>query len=463
VSMNVLIVDDEPGLRNGLAKLLTLEGYAALEAASAAEVRKILLTHEIHLMLLDLRLGEQDGLALLREVKMEEPALPVIIITGHGDIYSAVECMKAGATNYIPKPIDHGLLLSIVQKESIALRDRLATLGFRESLRSAARTRLVPSSSAEMKEIERIVEKVRDSDVPVLLLGETGTGKEVIAKIIHYTGAYCDRPFVGLNCASLNENLLESELFGHEKGAFSGAIARKIGRFELAGTGTLFLDEIGDMSLSMQSKLLRVLQERTLERVGGTKPVSVYCRLIAATNKDLAALRSRGEFREDLYYRLSTVTLKLPPLRDRTRDIPALVRTFVEEANAAYGRNVTSIPDRIMRSLTTHSWPGNIRQLKNVIANAVILSDGEEISGLEYGDAGRAEEEILIDKDLPSTVARYSSEIEKKIIRAVLEKNQGNITKSATRLGISRKTLYEKIRRHELWQQTPGVLEVEDQ
>ena len=414
MSMNVLIVDDEPGLRSGLAKLLALQGYTTLEATSAAEVRKLLLTTEIHLMLLDLRLGDQDGLALLKEVKAEEPTIPVIIITGHGDIYSAVECMKAGATNYIPKPIDSGLLLSIIEKESLALRDRLTTLGFRESLRSAARTRLVPSSSAEMKEIERIVEKVRDSDVPVLLLGETGTGKEVIAKTIHYTGAYCDRPFVGLNCASLNENLLESELFGHEKGAFSGAIARKIGRFELAGSGTLFLDEIGDMSLSMQSKLLRVLQEKTLERVGGTKPVSVYCRLIAATNKDLGALRARGEFREDLYYRLSTVTLKLPPLRDRTRDIPALVRTFVEEANAAYGRNVRSIPDRIMRSLTTHPWPGNIRQLKNVIANAVILSDGEEISGLEYGDAGKSEEEILIDQDLPTTVARYSREVEKK-------------------------------------------------
>jgi DNA-binding NtrC family response regulator len=450
--MNVLIVDDEPGLRNGLAKLLTLQGYTTLEAATTAEVRKLLLTNEIHLMLLDLRLGEQDGLALLKEVKAEEPAIPVIIITGHGDIYSAVECMKAGATNYIPKPVDHGLLLSIIEKEGVALRDRLATVGFRESLRSASRTRLVPSTSAEMKEIERIVEKVRDSDVPVLLFGETGTGKEVIAKIIHYTGAYRDRPFVGLNCASLNENLLESELFGHERGAFSGAIGRKIGRFELAGSGTLFLDEIGDMSLSMQSKLLRVLQEKTLERVGGTKPVSVYCRLIAATNKDLAAMRARGDFREDLYYRLSTVTLKLPPLRDRVRDIPALVRTFVEEANAAYGRSVTTIPDRVMRSLTSHSWPGNIRQLKNVIANAVILSDGEEISGLEYGDGGAQEEEILIDKDLPSTVARYSDEIEKKIIRAVLEKNRGNITKSATHLGISRKTLYEKIRRHELWQ-----------
>ncbi len=460
--MNILIIDDEPGLRSGLAKLLALQGYTTLEAASGAEVRKLLLTTEIHLMLLDLRLGDQDGLALLKEVKAEEPTIPVIIITGHGDIYSAVECMKAGATNYVPKPIDHALLLSIIEKEGAALRDRLTTLGFRESLRAATRTRLVPSSSAEMKEVERIVEKVRDSDVPVLLVGETGTGKEVIARIIHYTGAYCDRPFVGLNCASLNENLLESELFGHEKGAFSGAIARKIGRFELAGSGTLFLDEIGDMSLSMQAKLLRVLQEKTLERVGGTKPVSVYCRLIAATNKDLAALRARGEFREDLYYRLSTVTLKLPPLRDRTRDIPALVRTFVEEANAAYGRSVKSIPDQIMRSLTTHPWPGNIRKLKNVIANAVILSDGEEISGLEYGDGGKSEDEIRIDKDLATTVARYSRDIEKKIISSVLQKNKGNITRSATRLGISRKTLYEKIRRYEL-RQGPETGEAGDQ
>ena len=448
--MNILIIDDEPGLRSGLAKLLTLQGYCALEAASAAEARKVLAAADVHLLLLDLRLGPDDGFALLKELKTEEPSIPVIIITGHGDIYSAVECMKAGATNYIPKPVDQGLLLSIIEKEHRALNDRLATFAFRETLRSATRTTLAPSTSAEMKEVERIVEKVKDSDVPVLLLGETGTGKEVIAKTIHYTGVYRDRPFVGVNCASLNENLIESELFGHEKGAFSGAIARKIGRFELAGNGTLFLDEIGDMSLAMQSKLLRVLQERTLERVGGTKTVSVYCRLIAATNKDLTSLRARGAFREDLYYRLSTVTMKLPTLQERSRDIPAFVRLFVEEANAAYGRSVKNVPDSIMRSLVAYPWPGNIRQLKNVIANAVILSDGEEIAGLAYGDGEAVSEEIRMDKDLHTTVARYSTEIERKVIRSVLQKNNGNISKSAVRLGISRKTLYEKIRRHDL-------------
>ena len=448
--INVLIVDDEPGLRNGLSKLLTLQGYRALEAANAADARKVLAASEVHLILLDLRLGQDDGFVLLKELKAEEPAVPVIIITGHGDIYSAVECMKAGATNYIPKPIDHGLLLSIIEKERLALGDRLATFAFRETLRSTTRRQLAPSTSSDMKEIERIVEKVKDSDVPVLLLGETGTGKEVIARTIHYTGIYRDRPFVGLNCASLNENLMESELFGHEKGAFSGAIARKIGRFELAGNGTLFLDEIGDMSFSMQAKLLRVLQERTLERVGGTKPISVYCRLIAATNKDLADLRARGAFREDLYYRLSTVTLKLPTLRERARDIPALVRLFIEESNMAYGRGVKRISDGVLRSLMAHPWPGNIRQLKNVIANAVILSDGEEISDLEHGDGEAAGEEIRFDGDLHATVAHYATDFEKRIIRSVLQQNNGNISRSAVRLGISRKTLYEKIRRLDL-------------
>ena len=448
--MNVLIVDDEPGLTSGLAKLLTLQGYRTYEAASAAAARTVLASAEVHLILLDLRLGQDDGLSLLRELKAEEPSPPVIIITGHGDIYSAVECMKAGATNYIPKPIDHGLLLSILEKERLALRDRLATFAFRESLRSTTKTQIVPSSSAEMKDIDRVIEKVTDSDVPVLLLGETGTGKEVIARTIHYAGAYRDRPFVGLNCASLNENLMESELFGHEKGAFSGAVARKIGRFELAGNGTLFLDEIGDMSLSMQSKLLRVLQERTLERVGGTKSVSVYCRLIAATNKDLASLRARGDFREDLYYRLSTVTMKLPPLRDRAHDIPAFVRQFVQEANASYDRKVKTIPEPLMRRLQAYPWPGNIRQLKNVITNAVILSDGEEITNLVFGDGHAAVGDIPLIGDLPTTMTKYANDAETRIIRTALEKNDRNITRTARALGISRKTLYDKIRRHNL-------------
>jgi two-component system, NtrC family, response regulator AtoC len=450
VYMNVLIVDDEPGITTGLVKLLCLEGYQTHTAASAAAARAVLASTEVHLILLDLRLGQDDGLALLRELKAEEPSPAVVIITGHGDIASAVECMKAGATNYIPKPIDHALLLSILEKERLALRDRLATFAFRESLRSTTKTQLVPSSSAEMKDIERVIEKVTDSDIPVLLLGETGTGKEVIARTIHYAGAYRDRPFVGLNCASLNENLLESELFGHEKGAFSGAVARKIGRFELAGNGTLFLDEIGDMSLSMQSKLLRVLQERTLERVGGTKPVTVYCRLIAATNKDLAGLRASGGFREDLYYRLSIVTLKLPPLRDRARDIPALVDQFILEADASYNRRVKSVPEPLMRRLQSYPWPGNIRQLKNVITNAVILSDGDEICDLEFGDGHAAVGDIPLIGNLSTTVTKYADDAETRIIRTALEKNDRNITHTARELGISRKTLYEKIRRHDL-------------
>jgi DNA-binding NtrC family response regulator len=448
--MNILIVDDEPGLRSGLSKILALQGYRALEASTAAEARRIMGSAEVHLVLLDLKLGSEDGLVLLKSFKAEEPAVPIIIITGHGDVASAVQCMQAGATNYISKPIDNDLLLSILDKERAALSDRHSTLAFRESLRTSTRTRLAPSSSPQMKEIEKVILKIRDSDVPLLLLGETGTGKEVVAKTIHYAGSYRDRPFVGLNCASLNENLLESELFGHEKGAFSGAVARKIGRFELAGNGTLFLDEIGDMSLTMQAKLLRVLQEKTLERVGGTKPVSVYCRLIAATNKDITTLRAEGTFREDLYYRLSTVTLKLPPLRERPRDIPSLVQLFVEEANATYGRSVQRIPDAVMKRLVSYHWPGNIRQLRNVITNSVILSEGEEIAGLELGDSAPPVNELPIDGDLRSMMTRHSSEMEKRIVRTVLQRSNGNITRAASALGISRKTLYEKMRRYGL-------------
>jgi DNA-binding NtrC family response regulator len=465
--MSVLIADDEPGLRSGLAKLLSLQGYRVLEAGSAAEARSVISSAEVNLVLLDLRLGQDDGHALLREIKADEPRMPVIIITGHGDIHSAVECMKAGATNYIPKPIDSGLLFSILEKERAALTDRLSGDAFRESLRSAVRRPRTPSATREMKEIDRVIERVKDSDVPVLLLGETGTGKEVIARTIHYAGSYRDRPFIALNCASLNENLVESELFGHEKGAFTGAAARKIGRFELAGNGTIFLDEIGDMSLPMQSKILRVLQERTMERVGGTRPVSVYCRLIAATNKDINDLRARGLFREDLYYRLSTVTLRLPPLRDRAADIPGLVRLFVDEANASYGRGVRRVPDHIMQLLCAHPWPGNIRQLKNVITNAVILSEGTEIAALSFGDAmddgrlggpaldGAAAHDghadgSMVPGDLRATMARAAARMEKKMIASAMEASEGNVSRAAERLGISRKTLYEKMRRHGL-------------
>ncbi len=464
--MSVLIVDDEPGLRSGIAKLLTLEGYSAHEAASAAEARAVMARAEVHLVLLDLRLGRDDGLAFLRELRAEEPGIPVIIITGHGDVASAVECMKAGATNYILKPVDSGLLYSVLEKERLALGDRLSSDAFRESLRAAVRRKLAPSATREMKEIKRVVEKVKDSDVPVLLLGETGTGKEVIARTIHYTGSYRDRPFVALNCASLSESLLESELFGHEKGAFTGAVSRTVGRFELAGNGTLFLDEIGDMSLGMQAKLLRVLQERTLERVGGTRPVTVYCRLIAATNKDISDLRARGVFRDDLYYRLATVTMRLPPLRERSADIPALVQVFIDEANAAYGRNVRAVAEPILRRLAAHPWPGNIRQLKNVITNAVILAEGDEIAWLDPGDgeaAARGDGEAVLGGqggiplgngagggDLRSTVAHATKDLEKKIITGALGAAGGNITRAAAELGISRKTLYEKMRRHGL-------------
>jgi DNA-binding NtrC family response regulator len=445
--MNVLIIDDEPGLRSGLGKLLALRDYRVLEAAGSAEARAVISRKEVHIILLDLKLGQENGLALLRELSSAEPGIPVIIITGHGDVASAVDCMKAGAANYIQKPIDHELLVSILDKEKLAMNNRRDTTAFKQSFESVANLRMTKSSHADMKKIEDVIEKVKDSDVTVLLLGETGTGKEVVAKTIHYSGDYRDRPFVGLNCASLNENLLESELFGHERGAFSGAVARKIGRFELAGNGTLFLDEIGDMSFAMQAKLLRVLQEKTMERVGGTRPVSVYCRLIAATNKDLTVLMESGAFREDLFYRLSTVAMKLPPLRERVHDIPDLVQSFMDEANANYGRTVREISPAVMQKLMAYSWPGNIRQLKNVIINATILSDTGQITFIDLPNGkGEERDEILLEGSLSLTVQKYSMGLERRIIAGALEKNGGNISQTALELGVSRKTLYSKMK-----------------
>jgi len=361
--------------------------------------------------------------------------------------------MQLGAVNYITKPIDHDLLLSILKREEEAFASARDNAAFRETLASASKQAVIVGTHPEMKRILSIIDKVRDSEATVLILGETGTGKEVMAKRIHYTGQCRDRPFVGINCAALNDGLLESELFGHERGAFTGAVARKIGKFELAGSGTLFLDEVGDMSLAMQSKLLRVLQEKTFDRVGGTRTLTARCRVIASTNRDLEQMMRRGTFRDDLYYRLTLITIKLPPLRDRAEDIPALVEIFVEEANRRFGRRITRISESLIGRLTSYSWPGNIRQLKNVIANAVILSEGPELHDLDLPQTSgqpSVEPPIRLEGDLKSTIASHASRLEEKLIRGALERSDSNITRAAAELGITRKTLYAKMRAYGL-------------
>ncbi len=445
--MNILIVDDEEGLRKGIKKILSLHGYLVFEAANCSEARDILKREEVHILLLDLNLGIERGLDFLKAIKEEEPFLSVIIITGYGNIGSAVECMKAGALNYITKPIAGDLLLSILKRERQELQSRQENIVFRELLESASAYKVIKSRHAQMQKIERIVEKVKDKEVTILILGETGTGKEICARKIHYSGAYRGRPYICINCAALNDNLLESELFGHERGAFTGAVAKKMGRFELAGRGTLFLDEVGDMSLVMQSKLLRVLQEKTFERVGGTKTLTAHCRVIASTNRDLKKLIAKGNFRRDLYYRLSLITISLPSLRERIDDIPALVEHFIAEADRKYNKEVNRLSPAVLTRLKEYSWPGNIRQLKNIITNAVILSDDYELSHIELPQKILEEEISLPGESLKAAIDRHTGVLEKHIIKQVLATSGGNISRSASELGITRKTLYDKMKR----------------
>jgi len=448
--MNILIIDDEPGLRNGLSKTLKLHNYVVYEAENLTEAEHILNKKQIHVILLDLRIGSEDGHSFLEKIKKDEPLISVIIITGYGNVQSAVSCMKAGASNYITKPIDQDFLLSLLKKESEHINVQIENRGLKTSIEDmqGKQTNLNDLIPADIK---KVIEKVKDSPVSVLISGETGTGKEIVAQTIHSGGVYRNKPFIGVNCAALNENLLESELFGHEKGAFTGALERKIGRFELAGDGILLLDEIGDMSLSMQAKLLRVLQEQAFERVGGTKTIIAKCKIIAATNKNLQEEIEKGNFREDLYYRLSIVKIHIPPLRERVNDIPHFIARFIQEADNDYCKKVSKVSDEVMSKLLQHSWPGNLRQLKNVITRAVLMTDEDIIKDVELPT--ETENKNCNDRlsgNLKSIISRETNALEKELIKNTLEKEHRNIARSAQRLGITRKTLYEKMKSYGL-------------
>ncbi len=448
--MNVLIIDDEAGLRSGIKKILTLHQYDVYEAENRKQTLDILASTSIHLVLLDLRLGKEDGFTLLQELKSKESLLSVIIITGYGDVESAVACMRAGAVNYLTKPIDDNLLLSVMDKESSALKCQWENLSLKEVLKDHISSTILESQSPQLKKIDKIIEKIKDKAVPVFILGETGTGKELLARKIHYSGSFKDKPFIGLNCTALNDNLLESELFGHEKGAFTGAVKRKLGRFELAHDGTLFLDEIGDTNLSFQTKLLRIIQEKKYERVGGTQTLEASCRIITATNRNIQSLLAEKIFREDLYFRLSLITFTLPPLRERKEDIPGFIKLFIEEANKAFNKQITYVSKPVMKKILEYSWPGNIRQLKNAITNAVLLNDGEIIETMDFPEYNNQAELSKIERGLKNVVADQVKSLEIDVIMRTLQQHKGNISNAAKELQITRKTLYEKIKQYNL-------------
>ncbi|MBN1797331.1 MAG: sigma-54-dependent Fis family transcriptional regulator [Spirochaetales bacterium] len=448
--MNVLIIDDEAGLRSGIKKILMLHNYNVYEAENRKQTLELLAATSIHLVLLDLRLGNEDGFALLQELKSKEPLLSIIIITGYGDVESAVDCMRAGAVNYITKPIDDNLLLSILDKESSILKCQWENLSLKEELKDHTSGVFLESKNPQFEKINKIITKIKDKVVPVFILGETGTGKELFARKIHYSGSFKDKPFIGLNCAALNDNLLESELFGHEKGAFTGAVKRKLGRFELAHDGTLFLDEIGDTSLSFQTKLLRIIQEKKYERVGGTQTLDASCRIITATNRNIQRLLAEKTFREDLYFRLSVIAFTLPPLRERKEDIPGFITLFIAEANKVFNKRVTRVSKYVMKKILDYSWPGNIRQLKNAITNAVLLNDNETIETMDFPEYCTETELPKIERGLKNVVADQVKILEIDVIKRVLQQHKGNISNAAKELKITRKTLYEKIKQYNL-------------
>jgi DNA-binding NtrC family response regulator len=451
----VLVVDDELNMRRILAAMLRREGYETLTAEDGVQALKLLREEEIAAVVTDMRMPLMDGLKLLEHVRREYPAVPVILVTAHGSVSTAVQAMKRGAFDFVTKPFETDELKLVVSKAVAAY--------------AAAQRDLVPENdddfgdlgmigqSRAMQELRRLVRKVASSPTTVLITGESGTGKELVATAIHKLSDRADQPLIKINCTTIPEPLIESELFGYERGAFTGAVTAKPGRFELADGGTLFLDEIGELPREMQAKLLRAIQESEFERVGGIKTIHVDVRLIAATNRVLEEMVRKGEFRQDLYYRLNIVPIQLPPLRERRDDIPLLINHFIKKFNRRLGRNVTGFTPAAIQALMDYHWPGNIRELENIMQRVILLSDNDLI---DVTDLPPALEETETPSELTAwrepnlslkEIVRQRTEVlEKSLIRAVLKETNGNVTQAAKRLQISRKSLQLKMKEYGL-------------
>jgi len=444
---NILVVDDEKNIREGLAKLLEMEGHRAIPAADGREALALLERGDVDLMVTDLKMPNLPGDELLRRAQADVPGLPVIILTGHGTIESAVQAMKEGAYDYLTKPVDMGRLTLLVAR---ALSEWEVKRQYREALQELQKrsqfSNIIGKSDA-MRRIFEVVQLVSASKASVLITGDSGTGKEMIADAIHYNSERKDKPLIKVHCAALSESLLESELFGHERGAFTGAVARKRGRFELAHRGTIFLDEIGEVSPGVQIKLLRVLQDKSFERVGGEETIEVDCRIIAATNRELKEAIRQGQFREDLYYRLNVVNIHLPPLRERKEDIPLLISLFLTEFAQAGGKRIEGIDPKARTALYNYPWPGNVRELRNCLESAVVLSRTNLITLEDLPPHIRTD----ADKNYVKLSLGLSlAEAEAQLIRAELLAQNGNKTRAAEVLGIGRKTLHRKIQEYGL-------------
>lgn len=445
---NILLVDDDKDFLEVYSKILELNHYKVITASNGKEAIKIVNNRIISIMITDIIMPEMDGLELLRRVKSQNSMIQVIMLTAEGSVNGAVEAMHLGAFTYLEKPVNiEDLLLKIqrakevydMQRENIRLKERLEEVRENSPLLG---------ESSKIKEIRKKIDIVAFSDTNVLVTGESGTGKEIVANEIHNKSKRSENSFIKVNCAALAESVLESELFGHEKGAFTGAAESKKGRFEMADGGTIMLDEIGELPLGIQAKLLRVLQEKELERVGGNKTIKTDFRLVAVTNRNLAEEIKKGNFREDLYYRINVVPLSIPPLKERKEDIPLLCDFFLQKYCKEMRKKIDPLSKEIMEIFTRYDWPGNVRELKNLLERLVVLTQGNTI-------------EI---KNLPESMKEFSGSVssdanswkeakeqfEEQFIKRALKRNHGNISNTASELGLARKSLYEKIKKYHM-------------
>ncbi|GMO68557.1 MAG: sigma-54 dependent transcriptional regulator [Treponemataceae bacterium] len=440
----LLIIDDEKNIREGLRDAMELEGYAVKLAENGKQGLELIAKAAIDLVITDLRMPELSGEKVLAAVAAENPGIPVIVLTGHGSIDTAVNAMRAGAYDFLTKPVNIDQLTLIVRRALEAHTLALRHKNLEDELRSKTSFESIIGKDAEMQKIFTVLQKAADSKASILITGESGVGKELIADALHNISSRRDKPFIQVHCAALSETLLESELFGHEKGAFTGAVARRRGRFELAHGGTIFLDEIGEINQSVQIKILRVLQEKKFERVGGEETIDVDIRIVAATNRDLKKEIAEGRFREDLYYRLNVVHIHVPPLRERRADIPLLVNAFLKEAAAENGKHVIGIDNKARAVLYGYGWPGNIRELKNCIESAVVMASGETIT-IDDLPPGIAESAGDGAGSLSIPAGLTLEEAEKRYILQSLAANKDNKSRTALTLGIGRKTLHRKL------------------
>ncbi len=443
----LLIVDDELIVRDSLGKWFAEEGYEVATAASASEALTRLADHAWDLALVDIKMPGTDGIELERHLREVDPQLMVIIMTGYASVETAVQALKNGAYDYVTKPFDPDDIAHTVRNALSHRRALEENVQLKEAVAAAGEIPPMVGRSAAMQRVFEAIETVAPTDATVLVTGESGTGKELVARAVHARSRRRFHPLVVIHCGALTETLLESELFGHEKGAFTGAQYRKKGNFEIAEGGTVFLDEIGDITLKTQTDLLRVLQEHEITRVGGTQPIKVDFRCVAATNKNLETLIEEGRFRPDLYYRLNVFRIDLPPLRDRREDIPLLAEAFVHKFSLSMNKRITGVSSRAMDLLQRYSWPGNVRELENAIERAMVVAQDD------------IRETDFTLKDVPEPPdARTLDDVERAHIFRVLEECRGNQTRAAEILDIDRVTLHNRLKKYG-WKRTPGAPE----